>query len=95
MLPEHAGFLLALGLNGHLKQLDRMNLFDYLSKQHEMTRVAILLGLSATFRGTYSRIVEFFIIQSRSLQYNRFQVSECFARHKSSVGISYFYSFYI
>lgn len=51
MLPEHAGFLMALGLNGHLKNLKRMNMFEYLSRHHEMTNVALLIGLSATFRG--------------------------------------------
>ncbi|XP_044258257.1 anaphase-promoting complex subunit 1 [Tribolium madens] len=49
---EHAGFLMALGLNGHLKNLDVLNTFDYLSKLHEMTSIGILLGFSAAFRGT-------------------------------------------
>jgi anaphase-promoting complex subunit 1 len=49
---EHAGFLMALGLNGHLKNLDVLNTYDYLVKLHEMTSIGILLGLSATFRGT-------------------------------------------
>ncbi|XP_074033388.1 anaphase promoting complex subunit 1 isoform X2 [Leptinotarsa decemlineata] len=49
---EHAGFLLALGLNGHLKNLEFNSLFNYLEKVHEMTSVGILLGLSAAFRGT-------------------------------------------
>lgn len=54
MLPEHAGFLMALGLNGHLKNLKRMNMFEYLSRHHEMTNVALLIGLSATFRGIFA-----------------------------------------
>ncbi|RZC33842.1 anaphase-promoting complex subunit 1, partial [Asbolus verrucosus] len=49
---EHAGFLMALGLNGHLKNLDVLNTYDYLVKLHEMTSIGILLGLSAAFRGT-------------------------------------------
>nr|CAH7720171.1 unnamed protein product [Callosobruchus chinensis] len=49
---EHAGFLLALGLNGHLKNLVYNSTFSYLDKMHEMTSVGILLGLSAAFRGT-------------------------------------------
>ncbi|KAJ8917136.1 hypothetical protein NQ315_012628 [Exocentrus adspersus] len=49
---EHAGFLLALGLNGHLKNLALNSTFNYLEKLHEMTSVGILLGLSAAFRGT-------------------------------------------
>ncbi|KAG5893112.1 hypothetical protein JTB14_019316 [Gonioctena quinquepunctata] len=49
---EHAGFLLALGLNGHLRNLAFNSTFNYLEKLHEMTSVGILLGLSAAFRGT-------------------------------------------
>ncbi|CAG9853978.1 unnamed protein product [Phyllotreta striolata] len=49
---EHAGFLLALGLNGHLKNLAFDSTFNYLEKFHEMTSVGVLLGLSAAFRGT-------------------------------------------
>ncbi|KAI1295436.1 Anaphase-promoting complex subunit 1 [Halotydeus destructor] len=51
-LNEHAGFLLALGLNGHLSKLSIMNIHDYLCKGNELTRVAILLGLAAARRGT-------------------------------------------
>lgn len=51
MIPEHAGFLMALGLNGHLKTLKRLNMYEYISRNHEMTNVALLIGLSATFRG--------------------------------------------
>ncbi|XP_076442081.1 anaphase-promoting complex subunit 1-like [Babylonia areolata] len=49
---EYAGFLMALGLNGHLPNLDTLNVHDYLSKGHEMTTIGILLGLSAAKRGT-------------------------------------------
>ncbi|XP_027050305.1 anaphase-promoting complex subunit 1-like [Pocillopora damicornis] len=49
---EHAGFLMALGLNGHLKNLSHMNLHDYLCKGHELTTVALLLGTAAAKRGT-------------------------------------------
>lgn len=49
---EHAGFLMALGLNGHLKNLAILNTFDYLAKRHEMTSLGVLLGLSAAFQGT-------------------------------------------
>lgn len=49
---EHAGFLMALGLNGHLKQLQVFNTYDYLSKLHEMTSIGLLMGLSAAYRGT-------------------------------------------
>lgn len=49
---EHAGFLMALGLTGHLKMLSSMSLFDYLVKCDEMTNLGILIGLSAAHRGT-------------------------------------------
>lgn len=49
---EHAGFLMGLGLNGHLKNLSVFNTFDYLAKANEMTSVGVLLGLATAFRGT-------------------------------------------
>ncbi|XP_070577566.1 anaphase-promoting complex subunit 1-like [Ptychodera flava] len=49
---EHAGFLMALGLNGHLAKLDTLNLHEYLIKTHEFTSVGLLLGLAAVKRGT-------------------------------------------
>ncbi|CAK1542886.1 unnamed protein product [Leptosia nina] len=52
MSTEHAGFLLALGLNGHLKDMPYMILFDYFIKSHQMISIGLLLGLTATFRGT-------------------------------------------
>ncbi|XP_015792112.1 anaphase-promoting complex subunit 1 [Tetranychus urticae] len=55
---EHAGFLFALGLNGHLSKLSTMNIHDYLCKGNELTRVAVLLGLAAAKRGTMDISVE-------------------------------------
>nr|XP_022911717.1 anaphase-promoting complex subunit 1 [Onthophagus taurus] len=49
---EHGGFLLAMGLNGHLKNLETKSIFDYLSKAQETITVGVLLGLAAAFRGT-------------------------------------------
>ncbi|KAG8191889.1 hypothetical protein JTE90_019823 [Oedothorax gibbosus] len=49
---EHAGFLMALGLNGHLSRLSTLSIHDYLCKAHELTSVGILLGVSAAKRGT-------------------------------------------
>ncbi|XP_062502320.1 anaphase-promoting complex subunit 1-like isoform X2 [Corticium candelabrum] len=49
---EHAGFLLALGLTGHLKNLDTHHIHSYLAKGHELTSVGLLLGLAAAKRGT-------------------------------------------
>ncbi|XP_012289018.1 anaphase-promoting complex subunit 1 [Orussus abietinus] len=49
---EHSGFLMALGLNGHLKNLAPFSMYEYLVECHEATSVGLLLGLSATHRGT-------------------------------------------
>uniref|UniRef100_A0A0C9RW07 ANAPC1 protein n=1 Tax=Fopius arisanus TaxID=64838 RepID=A0A0C9RW07_9HYME len=49
---EHSGFLMALGLNGHLKKLAPFSMYEYLVECHESTNVGLLLGLSATHRGT-------------------------------------------
>lgn len=49
---EHAGFLFALGLNGHLEKLSQMALHDYLCQNNDLTKLAILLGMSAAKRGT-------------------------------------------
>lgn len=49
---EYAGFLMALGLNGHLTKLATLNIHDYLTKGHEMTSIGLLLGVSAARLGT-------------------------------------------
>uniref|UniRef100_A0A6I8P4H6 Anaphase-promoting complex subunit 1 n=1 Tax=Ornithorhynchus anatinus TaxID=9258 RepID=A0A6I8P4H6_ORNAN len=49
---EYAGFLMALGLNGHLTKLATLNVHDYLTKGHEMTSIGLLLGVSAAKLGT-------------------------------------------
>lgn len=49
---EHSGFLMALGLNDHLKILSSMSLYDYLVKCDEMTNLGIIIGMSAAYRGT-------------------------------------------
>lgn len=41
---EYAGFLMALGLNGHLPNLTLLNTYYYLSKSNEMTSIGVLLG---------------------------------------------------
>ncbi|KAI2805379.1 Anaphase-promoting complex subunit 1 [Blomia tropicalis] len=48
----HAGFLFALGLNGILENLSIMEMHDYLAKGNDLTKVAILLGITACKRGT-------------------------------------------
>lgn len=49
---EHSGFLMALGLNGHLKNLAPFSMYEYLVECHEATSVGLLLGLSATHRSS-------------------------------------------
>lgn len=49
---EYAGFLMALGLNGHLTKLATLNIHDYLTKTHEMTSIGLLLGVSSAKLGT-------------------------------------------
>ena len=49
---RHAGFLLALGLNGHLKSIAKWLAFKYLTPKHSMTSIGLLLGLSASYLGT-------------------------------------------
>ncbi|XP_058056277.1 anaphase-promoting complex subunit 1 [Anopheles bellator] len=51
-VTEHGGFLLALGLSGHLRHLSPNSIFDYMVNGDEMVRLGLLLGLSATHRGT-------------------------------------------
>ena len=49
---QHAGFLLGLGLNGHLKKIARWHLLNYLTTKHVLTSVALLLGLGVSYLGT-------------------------------------------
>lgn len=54
---RHAGLLLALGLNGHLKSLAKWVAFKYLTPKHTMTSVGLLLGLAASYRGTADTLI--------------------------------------
>ena len=54
---RHAGFLLALGLNGHLKNLAKWVAFKYLTPKHTMTSIGLLLGLSASYLGTMDTMI--------------------------------------
>ena len=54
---RHAGFLLALGLNGHLKSIAKWVAFKYLTPKHTMTSIGLLLGLSASYLGTMDTLV--------------------------------------
>lgn len=52
LTPEHAGFLYALGLTGHLKEMLTWQTFGYLTPKHDLTSIGVLLGLSAANVGT-------------------------------------------
>ncbi|GAB7337733.1 hypothetical protein MBLNU457_g3013t1 [Dothideomycetes sp. NU457] len=54
---RHAGFLLALGLNNHLRNLAKWLAFKYLTPKHTMTSVGLLLGLSASYLGTMDSLI--------------------------------------
>ncbi|ROW08743.1 hypothetical protein VPNG_06380 [Cytospora leucostoma] len=54
---RHAGFLLALGLNGHLKSMVKWVAFKYLTTKHTMTSIGLLLGLAASFMGTMDNLI--------------------------------------
>lgn len=54
---RHAGFLLALGLNGHLKGIAKWVAFKYLTPKHTMTSIGLLLGLAASYRGTMDSLI--------------------------------------
>ncbi|KAK6201691.1 uncharacterized protein RJT21DRAFT_120754 [Scheffersomyces amazonensis] len=49
---QHAGFLLGLGLNGHLKKLEEWHIYNYLGPKHPLTSVGLLIGMAASSRGT-------------------------------------------
>ncbi|ORY85087.1 hypothetical protein BCR37DRAFT_355995 [Protomyces lactucae-debilis] len=54
---KHAGFLLGLGLNGHLKVMATWHAFNYLTSKHTMTSIGLLLGMSASFLGTMDSMI--------------------------------------
>lgn len=49
---QHAGFLLGLGLNGHLKDLEEWHIYNYLGPKHSYTSIGLLLGMAASLKGT-------------------------------------------
>jgi anaphase-promoting complex subunit 1 len=54
---RHAGFLLGLGLNGHLKDVAKWVAFKYLTPKHTMTSIGLLLGLAASYLGTMDSLI--------------------------------------
>ncbi|PPQ90258.1 hypothetical protein CVT25_013083 [Psilocybe cyanescens] len=57
LTPEHAGFLLALGLTGHLKEMMTWSTFSYLTPKHDLTSIGVLLGMAAANIGTSNQHV--------------------------------------
>ena len=49
---EHAGFLMGLGLSGHLSKLGRLESFDYMIKGNELISVGVLIGMAASKKGS-------------------------------------------
>jgi len=45
---EQAGFLYGLGLTGHLSSFSMLNIHDALTRRHDLTNIAILLGLASS-----------------------------------------------
>ena len=45
---EQAGFLYGLGLTGHLSNFSMLNIHDALTRRHDLTNIAILLGLASS-----------------------------------------------
>jgi anaphase-promoting complex subunit 1 len=54
---RHAGLLLALGLNGHLKSMAKWLAFKYLTPKHTMTSIGLLLGLAAAHIGSMDTLI--------------------------------------
>ncbi|EKX35535.1 hypothetical protein GUITHDRAFT_118345 [Guillardia theta CCMP2712] len=54
---SHAGVLMGLGLQGHLKALAKPDLYNYLCQDHEATQIGIMLGMAASKRSTMDEAV--------------------------------------
>lgn len=49
---QYSGFLLGLGLNGLLKDLEEYHMYNLLGPKHSYTSIALLLGMTASKLGT-------------------------------------------
>ena len=65
MNADVAGFFLGLGLSGHLSKFNHLALHEHLNRDHEMTQLALVLGLGISHRGTMKadtmRIISAFV----------------------------------
>ncbi|CCE63710.1 hypothetical protein TPHA_0F02290 [Tetrapisispora phaffii CBS 4417] len=60
---QHGGFLLGLGLNGHLKNLEEWHVYNYLSPKNTHISIGLLLGMSVSMRGTMDvKLVKVFTV---------------------------------
>jgi anaphase-promoting complex subunit 1 len=50
--PEHGGFLLGLGLNGHLRSISSIHVLNYLEPRHDYVSSGLLLGWGGSFAGS-------------------------------------------
>ncbi|CAI4049724.1 anaphase promoting complex subunit 1 SKDI_14G1530 [Saccharomyces kudriavzevii IFO 1802] len=48
----HGGFLLGLGLSGHLKNLEEWHIYNYLSPRNTHISIGLLLGMSSSMKGS-------------------------------------------
>ncbi len=53
---EHAGFLMGLGLGGHLSKLGKLESFDYMIKGHDLISIGVLIGMAASKKGSMDLI---------------------------------------
>ncbi|AMD19407.1 HBR506Cp [Eremothecium sinecaudum] len=49
---QYGGFLLGLGLNGHLKVLEEWQLYNFLSPKYTHISIGLLLGICASMKGS-------------------------------------------
>ncbi|RUS33938.1 hypothetical protein BC938DRAFT_483181 [Jimgerdemannia flammicorona] len=49
---QHAGFLLAMGLSGHLRRVASVEWYKYLAQKHDLASIGLLLGLSSAYCGS-------------------------------------------
>ena len=62
----HAGFLMGLGLQGHLLALANTDLYRYMSQGHDVTMMAVLLGMrTLTLTRTRTRTLTLTLILTR------------------------------
>lgn len=84
---RHAGFLLALGLNGHLKSVAKWVAFKYLTPKHTMTTIGLLLGLAASYLGTMDSLITRLLSVHVSRLLPRGAVELNISKHTQTTGI--------